>query len=112
MDDEDMDDTAVVMEEDDDEEYVEIVDEGARLEPKPPSFPPPMVDVQLENDLLESERRVQLYEMEIEMMREQLLLKNQQLLDEQNSFRDVKSSLMEKIVEFTPAYGPPRSAAP
>ena len=70
------------------------------MEPKPPSIPP-MVDEQLENDLLEAERRVQLYEMEIEMMREQLVLKSEQLQEEQNTFRGEKASLMDKIVEFT-----------
>lgn len=95
----DSDDTGV-MDEEEEEEYVEIVDEGARLEPKPPSIPP-MVDEQLENDLLEAERRVQLYEMEIEMMREQLVLKSEQLQEEQNTFRGEKASLMDKIVEFT-----------
>ncbi len=68
--------------------------------PHPPDYSP-RVDEQLEMDLMDSERRVMLYEKEVEMIREQLNLKQSELLDEQNLFRDEKRSLMGKIAEFT-----------
>ena len=55
----------------------------------------------LEQDLLESERRVMLFEKEVEMIREQLTLKQDELLEERNLFRDEKNSLMAKIADFT-----------
>lgn len=70
------------------------------LYPEPPDFPP-RVDEQLELDLMDSERRVMLYEKEVEMIREQLDLKQIELLEEQNFFRDEKRTLMGKIAEFT-----------
>ena len=73
---------------------------SARKTPHPPSWGP-RVDEQLEIDLMDSERRVMLYEKEVEMIREQLNLKQSELLDEQNLFRDEKRSLMGKIAEFT-----------
>ncbi|VEU37686.1 unnamed protein product [Pseudo-nitzschia multistriata] len=79
--------------------------------PHPPEYPPPdyptvpdyppRVDEQLELDLIDSERRVMLYEKEVEMIREQLDLKQMELLEEQNIFRDEKRSLMNTIAEFT-----------
>ena len=72
----------------------------AKKSPQPPDYLP-RVDEQLELDLMDSERRVNLYEMEVEMIREQLDLKQSELLEEQNLFRDEKRSLMGKIAEFT-----------
>ena len=75
---------------------------SANMEPHPPDYSPFIrVDEQLELDLMDSERRVMLYEKEVEMIREQLNLKQSELLDEQNLFRDEKRSLMGKIAEFT-----------
>jgi hypothetical protein len=74
------------------------------LPSKKSSQPPdyiPRVDEQLELDLMDSERRVLLYEKEVEMIREQLDLKQIELLEEQNFFRDEKRTLMGKIAEFT-----------
>lgn len=68
-------------------------------EPHPPDFPP-RVDEQLGLDLMESQRRVMLYEKEVEMIREQLELQQDELLEEQNSFRDEKNNLMGKIEQF------------
>jgi len=68
--------------------------------PHPPDFPP-RIDEQLELDLTESQRRVMLYEKEVEMIREQLELKQDELLEEQNIFRDEKRNLIGKIAEFT-----------
>jgi chromosome segregation ATPase len=68
--------------------------------PHPPDYPP-RIDEQLEEDLMDSQRRVMLYEKEVEMIREQLELKQDELLDEQNIFRDEKFNLMGKIAEFT-----------
>jgi chromosome segregation ATPase len=71
-----------------------------RKTPQPPDYEA-RVDEQLEYDLAESERRVMLYEKEVSMIRQQLGLKQSELLEEQNIFRDEKRSLMEKIAEFT-----------
>ena len=68
--------------------------------PYPPDCPP-RIDEQLQNDLMDSDRRIMLYEKEVEMIREQLDLKQDELLEEQNLFRDEKSTLMGKIAEFT-----------
>jgi hypothetical protein len=73
---------------------------SAKKSPHPPDFTP-RIDEQLELDLIESERRVMLYEKEVEMIREQLGLKQSELLEEQNAFRDEKRTLMKKIAEFT-----------
>lgn len=73
---------------------------SAKKSPYPPDYIP-RVDEQLETDLMESERRVMLYEKEVEMIREQLGLKQIELLEEQNTFRDEKRTLMGKITEFT-----------
>ena len=73
---------------------------SARKIPHPPEYNP-RVNEQLELDLMDSERRVMLYENEVEMIREQLDLKQGELLDEQNLFRDEKRNLMGKISEFT-----------
>ena len=70
------------------------------MEPHPPRVPP-IVDEQLERDLRESTRRIMLYEKEIEMVREQLDLKQDELLEERNVFRDEKAGLLNKIAEFT-----------
>ena len=75
-------------------------EESNRDTPHPPGYPP-RVDEQLEMDLMDSERRVMLYEKEVEMIREQLELKEVELLEEQNLFRDEKKTLMGKIAEFT-----------
>eukprot|EP00535_Pseudo-nitzschia_heimii_P005956 CAMPEP_0197178160 /NCGR_PEP_ID=MMETSP1423-20130617/3530_1 /TAXON_ID=476441 /ORGANISM="Pseudo-nitzschia heimii, Strain UNC1101" /LENGTH=517 /DNA_ID=CAMNT_0042627849 /DNA_START=220 /DNA_END=1773 /DNA_ORIENTATION=+ len=72
----------------------------AEKSPHPPDYIP-RVDEQLGLDLMESERRVMLYEKEVEMIREQLGLKQSELLEEQNIFRDEKRTLMGKIAEFT-----------
>jgi chromosome segregation ATPase len=91
------------------EEYVEatIIEEGEEEEeedpffkPEPPKIPP-MIDAQLERDLRQSERRIMLYEKEIEMVREQLDLKQDELVDDRTVFRDEKSSLLQKVAEFT-----------
>lgn len=82
------------------EEYEYVEDTGAVVEPQPPDYPP-SIDAQLEGDLLEADRRIMLYEKEIEMMREQIDLKCEELLEEQNSFRSEKASLVDKIAEFT-----------
>ena len=68
--------------------------------PHPPDYSP-RINEQLEVDLMESQRRVMLYEKEVEMIREQLELKQDELLDEQNVFRDEKYNLLRKIAEFT-----------
>lgn len=68
--------------------------------PQPPDYEA-RVDEQLEYDLAESERRVMLYEKEVSMIRQQLGLKQSELLEEQNIFRGEKRSLMGKIAEFT-----------
>jgi len=68
--------------------------------PRPPNYPP-RVDVQLEIDLIEAERKIKLYESEIALVREQLNMKQDELVDEQNQFRQVKNNLMAKITEFT-----------
>jgi chromosome segregation ATPase len=73
---------------------------SAKKSPLPPDYSP-RVDEQLELDLMESERRIDLYEMEVKMIREQLGLKQNELLEEQNLFRDEKRNLMGKISEFT-----------
>jgi chromosome segregation ATPase len=70
------------------------------IRPHPPDYPP-RIDEQLEMDLLEAERRVMLYEKEVELVREQLDLKQDELMEERNIFRDEKSTLMSKIAEFT-----------
>jgi chromosome segregation ATPase len=71
-----------------------------RKSPQPPDYEA-RVDEQLEYDLSESERRVMLYEKEVSMIRQQLGLKQSELLEEQNIFRDEKRTLMGKIAEFT-----------
>lgn len=73
----------------------------AKKTPCPPDYIPRVVDEQLELDLMDSERRVMLYEKEVEMIREQLGLQQSELLDEQNSFRDEKNTLMGTIAEFS-----------
>lgn len=73
---------------------------SAKKSSQPPDYIP-RVDEQLESDLMDSERRVLLYEKEVEMIREQLGLKQSELLEEQNFFRDEKRTLMGKIAEFT-----------
>lgn len=61
----------------------------------------PMVDIQLEDDLIEAERRVMLYEKEVELLREKMALKEEELLDEQNERREERSGLLGKIAQFT-----------
>lgn len=72
----------------------------AKKSSQPPDYIP-RVDEQLELDLMDSERRVMLYEKEVEMIREQLDLKQIELLEDQNFFQDEKRTLMGKIAEFT-----------
>ena len=73
---------------------------SARMSPQPPEdFP--RVDEQLELDLMDSERRVMLYEQEVLMLREQIDVKEIELLEEQNEFRDEKRTLMKRIADFT-----------
>jgi chromosome segregation ATPase len=68
--------------------------------PRPPNAPP-IIPADLERELLEKERRIMLYEKEIEMVREQLDLKQDELTDDRNTFRVEKLSLMNKLGEFT-----------
>ena len=68
--------------------------------PHPPDTPP-MVDIQLEEDLIEAERRVMLYEKEVEVLREKMAIKEEELLDEQNEWREERKGLLGKIAEFT-----------
>lgn len=75
-------------------------DDATLLNPRPPQSAP-VVDEQLQIDLMESERRILMYEAEINMVREQLDLKQDDLQEERNRFRSEKSSLLEKITEFS-----------
>jgi chromosome segregation ATPase len=70
------------------------------FEPRPPDFSP-MVDEQLQQDLMNSERKIMMYEAEINMVREALDLKQDELQEERNIFRDEKTSLLQKISNFT-----------
>jgi DNA repair exonuclease SbcCD ATPase subunit len=70
------------------------------IQPRPPNYPP-RVDEQLEDDLREAERRVMLYAKEVELVREQLDMKQDELMEERNIFRDEKYNLVSRIVEFT-----------
>ena len=67
--------------------------------PHPPEIPP-RVDEQLSWDLMESQRRILLYEKEVEMLREQLELHQDELLDEQNRFRDETSKFNVEIKQL------------
>lgn len=70
------------------------------LVPHPPEYPP-MIDQQLEEDLIEAERRVMLYEKEVELLREKMSLKEEELQEEQNEWREERMSLMDRIAQFT-----------
>jgi hypothetical protein len=84
-------------EDDEDEDELEIDDMAFPAPPK--SFP--AVDAQLAQDLQDTERRIGLYVAEIEMMREQLCLKNDELMEERNAFREEKETLMELIADLS-----------
>jgi chromosome segregation ATPase len=71
-----------------------------KFSPRPPNAPP-NIPADLERELYEKERRIMLYEKEIEMVREQLDLKVDELMDDKNNFRVEKLSLMSKLGEFT-----------
>lgn len=75
-------------------------DEIENFSPRPPNGPP-IIPADLERELYEKERRIMLYEKEIEMVREQLDLKQDELVDDRNNFRVEKLSLMNKLGEFT-----------
>jgi hypothetical protein len=75
-------------------------DDATIMNPHPPEFSP-MVDEQLQQDLMQSERRIMMYEAEINMVREQLDLKQEDLQEERNRFRDEKTSLLGKIADFS-----------
>ena len=69
---------------------------SAFKKPRPPTYSP-YVDEQLQRDLMESERNIGLLQMEIEMVRELLELKEDELLDDQNRFRNERKDLLERV---------------
>jgi hypothetical protein len=80
-------------------DYEELEDDDV-VSPAPPKSIP-AVDAQLSQDLKDTERRINLYAAEIEMMREQLSLKNDELMEERNTFREEKDKLMELIADLS-----------
>ena len=65
-------------------------------EPSPPEVLP-HVNEQMEETLWESGRRIQLYEKEVEMLREKLNLVQSEFLDEQNDFREERQYMEKQL---------------
>ena len=72
-----------------------------KFTPHPPNSPPPDALPQLEQELQESQRRINLYEAELEHVRELLTIRQEELDEERNNWRAEKGTLLDKIAEFT-----------